>query len=594
MRGAMRAFLSAALGLMLLAGCGRPQQAPVVPEAVPTTADVDPSGAPAPSGEATGAPPRLVDRLLYRATPVLSRVVDGITVVRLEPWQREVAVGSGAVEITWQLDADDARPYRGLLRTEGAEPAQVRTVLGVIQARFEPPLPDRWSAWLEGVAGSHTVLVRYPEPTVALSYRGPDGALVPLEGHEAVVPAGPLRLVLDFDQAVDDGSLTAWLDGVRECAGEQRVTLGRGAGHRWWIDMDEAPARLHLDLRSVVAASSGLSVARDPLTLWSEASLPYLERVDLTTGDSQALLTLPPAIREARPSPDGAWIALRSWRSLGDEWRDDRVIVVDLAENRLIPTELDGGALHWVAGRLLNRPPGGAAWQLWDPSAAEAGPPPGLPPAVPAAAAFSPDGRTAAYLAPGGAGGTDRAGYALALVDVETGAARTIPGFLEGEPLLRSGAPLPLEWSPDGSRIAALAPRLPAGGSRVVIYDREEDDRRVLTAPLPVPAWEARLAWSPRGDHLLVLGESGGAWIVPLEGGPPVPVEEAGAAPAFWDAAGDRILAAAGPWKGVFVYRLADGSRVELGDGLPAGWAGDAVYVIRWPGAGGGCGPLLR
>ena len=52
----------------------------------------------------------------------------------------------------------------------------MRTVLGVIQARFEPPLPDQWTAWLEGVAGSHTPLVRYPEPTVAISYRDADGA----------------------------------------------------------------------------------------------------------------------------------------------------------------------------------------------------------------------------------------------------------------------------------------------------------------------------------------------------------------------------------------------------------------------------------
>ena len=635
MRSVKRAFLCAGLCLSLLAGCALPLQAPVVPEAGHASQPEAQSGAPVLSQESTGAPPRLIDRFLYRSTPVLDKVVDGVTAVHLESWQREVAVGSGAVELTWQLDTHDARPYRGLLRTEGAEPVQVRTVLGVIQARFEPPLPDQWTAWLDGVAGSHTRLVRYPEPVVTVSYRGPEGAWIPLVGSEAILPAGPLQFQLDFDRPVEAGSLFSWLADLEECTGRpiQADQVGEG---RWWLEMEEAPAGICLDMRSVVAVETGLPVARYPIMLWNEDSLPYLERVDLATGRAEQLLRLPPEISEAWPSPDGAWIALRSRQSHGDAWRPDRVSVVDLAGNRVSATPLQGGALTWAAGRLVNRSPAWATeqgWVVWDPGhegsgggdqtrgdSAGRGPasgspgggvpaggdpvagepvaaaswrlPSGLEATAPDAVAFSPDGRTAAYLGAGDRSDADAAerGWApLILVDLQTGVLRTVRDFVRGAG--KGDAERWLTWSPDGRRIAALDAPGPSDEVYVVVYDLERQERQVVAGPLPVPAVGTRLEWSPRGDCLLAYGAGGPAWVIPLDGGAAFEVPDSGHGQAFWDGTGERILGARGPWEGVFVYSLADGSRVELGDGLPAGWADGAVYVIRRPEVQIRCGP---
>lgn len=601
MRSVKRVLLFAGLCL-LLAACSLPLTAPVVPESGEAGEPAGQTGAPVlPQGSA-GAPPRLIDRLLYRGTSVLDRVVDGVTAVHLDPWQTEAAVGSGPVEITWQLDTHDARPYRGLLRTEGAEPAQVRTVLGVIQARFEPPLPDQWTVWLDGVAGSHTRLVRYPEPGVTVSYLGPDGDLIPLEANEAVLPAGPLELQLAFDRPVDEGSLVNWALALEACAG-QPVRVEQASGGRWWIRMEEAPDSLHLDLRMVVAAESGLPVSRYPLTLWSEEALPYLERVDPATGEAEPVLRLPPAVSEAQPSPDGAWIALRSWRSDGDRWLQDRVSIADLNGNRMSPVPLEGGTLLWAGGRLVNRSPEWAAeqvWEVWDPAGGDpaiAGPvrlPDGLAGTLPVTAAFSPDGRTAAYLALDDPSDLDGAGPPpLVLVDLQTGEPRALGGELQGG-LPAADADSPgVAWSPDGSRIAALEPLSSAGGSQLAVYDLEREERQVVGGPLPVEAWGARLSWSPRGDRLLILGGNGEAWLVPLDGGPAVAVAAAGYGQVFWDAAGERILWARAPWGGVFVLSLADGTLVDLGDGLPAGWAGDSVYVIRRPDPQPRCGPPL-
>lgn len=591
MRSVKWAILCAGLCLPLLAGCA-PSPAPVVPEAEDAPELAGPSGASALSHESVGAPPRLIDRLLYRGTPVLDRVVDGITAIHLEPWQAEVAVGSGDVMLTWQLDTHDASSYRGLLRTEGAEPVQVRTVLGVIQARFEPPLPDQWTAWLEGVAGSRTTLIRKPEPTVAISYQGADGAMIPLEGYEAILPAGPLRLQLDFDQLVDARSLAGWLAGLEQTVG-QSVTVDQVESGRWFVTMEEVPARLDLDVRNVVAADSGLPVARYPLTIWNEAGLPYLERVDLATGATERLLQLPPEISEAWPSADGARIALRSWQNHGKAMWEDRAYVVDLAAHRVEPAPFQAGTLHWAADRLVNRPPWWAeeqAWQVWDLSAGEAATSLAVPLAepVPGAVAFSPDGEMAAYLGAEGLDDPEQAEPAwapLVLVDLQTGEARTVEGFVRNWYRGKGDARRWLAWSPDGSRIAALDSLARSGESALVVYDLTQGERQVVSDELPVLAWGTRLAWSADGDHVLAYGGGRPPWIIPAEGGPAISLEDAWHGQAFWDETGGRVLGAREPWEGVFVYTLADGSRVDLGDGLPAGWGGDAVYVIRWPGA---------
>ena len=541
-------------------------------------------GAPRP-----GALPRLISRIVYRPTRALNEVVDGVTAITLEEWESEVAVGSGDVLVTWQLDTHDAGPYGPLLRTRGAEPAEVRAVLGMIQARFSAPLPDRLEAWLEGLGGSHTMLFRAPEPTVAIAYWDADGGLRDLDEAEAVVPDGPLWLQLTFDQPVEQGSLAAWLADVEARVGEPLIVRQESAG-LWVVELDQVPARLTLDLRRVVAAGSGLPVARSPVTLRNEAALPYLERMDLSTGEGERLLTLPPEVTEAWPSPDGAYIALRAWQAVHGEMREQWAGLIDLGENTLVEAPVQAGTLQWAAGRLLSHPsrqPVG--WEVWIPGAEEAAAFPfPMDEAVPGTAVFSPDGRTAAFLgsaAEGVPSGNEPVWMPLVLLDAETGERKTVEAFVRNWYRGKGDVRRWVAWSPDGRRVAALDPLDRTGDSVLVVYDLERGERQVVSEPLPVSAWGTRLAWSPDGARLLAHAAGDDPWVIPLDRSPAAAIPGVGHGQAFWDGTGGRILGARGPWEGVSVYSAADGTWFELGDGLPAGWDGDAVYVIRWPGA---------
>jgi len=602
---------------LLMAACATPSRMPAAPE-TPSVREGGAGAADAGTGEAPagatgtagqgaaapaatvsarqGAPPALLGRILFRGTSTLRTVVDGVTALSLDPRVDEVAVGSGDVLLSWQLDTHDARPYRDLLRTRGAEPAEVRTVLGSIQARFAAPPADRWEAWLEGVRGSHVTLVRRAEPTVILTYRAADGTLRLLAGEEAVVPDGPLWVRLAFDQEVDPASFAAWLADV-EAQGEQPLIVTQEPGYRWAVELERAPACLTLDLRRVVAAGSGLPVARYPVTLRNEATLPYLERVSVDSGESEHLVTLPPEITEAWPSPDGDYIALRGRQSFQGEMRERRGGVVDLVRNQWLPLPLAAGSLRWAGGRLLNHPSAGEAaqaWEVWAPDAGErTAPPPFLTGAVPPTASFSPDGNRAAYL--GGAEEDEPRGHGtstapLIVLDLTTGERQGAEAFVTAWPQGREALGPTAAWSPDGRRVAALDPMGPAGPSRLVIYDLERRGRQVVGEPVPVPATGARLAWSPDGRSLAVTAPGHTAWVIPLDGGPTIPIPDSGHGTAFWHGSGGRLLTARGPGEGVFVFDLADGSRFELGDGLPAGWDGDAVYVVRWPGTAARCG----
>lgn len=589
---------------LLLVGCAVPSRAPIAPEAPgleggggaadsgSSAVGEDGTGtAPAGGAARPGALPRLISRIVFRSTRALDDVVDGVTAVTLEEWESEVAVGSGDVLVTWQLDTHDASSYSSLLRTRGAEPAEVRAVLGVIQARFTAPLPARLEAWLQGVGGSHTTLLRAPEPTVEITYRAPDGSLWPLDGAEAVLPDGPLWLQFAFDQPVEQGSLAACLAEVEARIGEPLIVRQESTYH-WVLEQDQVPAQVMLDLRRVVAEGSGLPVARSPITLRSEAALPFLERVDLATGAGERLLTLPPEITEAWPSQDGTYIALRAWQAVESEMWEQRGEVVALAEDRLLEAPLQAGTLQWAGGRLHNHTPWWAAdqvWEAWVPGA-EASVALPFPPdeAVPGTAVFSPDGRFAAYLVPEADGDpySDEPHWMpLIVLDVETGERQVVAGFVRNWYRGKGDVRRWVAWSPDGRRIAALDPLARAGRSVLVVYDLESEERQVVSEPVSILAWGARLTWSPDGASVLAHAAGYNPWVIPLDGSPAVTLPGVGHGQAFWDGSGGRILGARGPWEGVFVYSLADGAWLELGDGLPAGWDRDAVYVVRWPGA---------
>lgn len=559
-------------------------------EPVPALAEPGPAPAPRPRPPGSTAPtPALLSRVLYRATASVEEVIDGVTAIALEPWQQEVTVGSGDVRFTWQLDTHDAAAYRDRVRTSGATPHQVRTVLGAIEVTFRAPNPPDWTLWLEGIEGSRVSLNREQEPTAAVSYRHAEGELVPIEGQEAVLPPGRLEVVIQLDQAIQQQSVSQWRTHLVEMLGAPVILHGTGE-NQLTLEMSELPTRVELDLGHLVAERTGLPVSLPPITLWNRASLPYLERINLATGEAERLLTLGPDIVEALPSPAGRWIALRSWQRQGRAWRESRVDLVDLAQMRVRRAPLEGAHLRWAGDQLVSLVPGrdeAGGWESWNPL--REGEPEHRPEPL-AGAAFSPDGRWAAYLdgAKSGqpASPDGSAWYRLVLRDLVTGAERLEEGFVRGWLLGREeDFRLLVAWSPDGRRVAALDPVDPAGLSDLVVYDLELGERRVLQVGLPLSPQGGRLAWSPDGAYLAVAARGRETAVISLADGAVVLLDGSGHDQVFWDEFGRRLLTAAGPWEGVSLHAAADGSRQELGDGLPAGWSGESIYIIRWPGA---------
>jgi len=176
-------------------------------------------------------------------------------------------------------------------------------------------------------------------------------------------------------------------------------------------------------------------------------------------------------------------------------------------------------------------------------------------------AAWSRDGARIAFSAAPVPGGARR----IAVVELETGAARVVPGD-DGDD---DTAPT---WSPDGALAFARAPlRPPATGPRSEILVWRSGD---ATGPRPLPtglAFAACPSWSPDGDQLACVGTLGPRlglqdpclqpWVVPRGGGSARLVAAEGiagvivaAAPEgpIWSADGKRIF-----------FRAASAGRID-------------------------------
>ncbi|MFZ5815056.1 MAG: hypothetical protein ACOY93_07100 [Bacillota bacterium] len=571
----MRRWLALILLMLTIAGCAAPTTAPD-PAPQPGAGAEEPVREPAggePGPEPVVEGPRLRERWYYRESPGLPGPVDGITRIQLDFGREEAIVGSGEVVFTWVLERPlpDAQERVG---TAGHSPMWINVVENVVQARFAAGGPERWEVWLEGVEGSRTVLVRAPEPTVRIGYRLDGGELVMVEGGELSLPSGKLTLEFTFDQPLSPTSVDLWREAVlmaNPLGGSFSFEPQKLDWIRW--ELPRVPSKLELSFGRLQAAATGLPVTGPGnFLVQSLDSAPYLEKVNLATGERQRLVDLPPEISEVHLSPDGRWLALRSFVKQVDGWRNTRAHVVDLQARKLLPVPIHATELHWSGTRLLNfayRWGEKRGWESWDP---QAGGEPAFHPGELYNVRISPDGRYAAQL-----GYREGAEMLLLLVtDLETGARREFPDFIRGWTWQKGGDWSQwTAWSPDGRRVAALDPVERTGRSDLVAVDVTTGERQVLREGLNLSVWAQRLAWSPDGKSVLV--QRAGR-VIPLDGGPEQKVPGA----FYWDGKSQRLLGADRDWAGVFVHDLRDGSRQELGDGLPVGWEGDWVYIIRW------------
>ncbi|HEY3366410.1 MAG TPA: hypothetical protein VGK74_15250 [Symbiobacteriaceae bacterium] len=423
--------------------------------------------------------------------------------------------------------------------------------------------------------------------------RGDSGALTYVEGTELLISPGPLTLEFFFDQPMAPDSLWQVMG-----AGYQAIRIPvPGKTHCEWLTdrharcgLPQVPRRLDLALGDF-RAITGLLPAPRSLVVRNNDPEPYLERVNLTAGTRVRVMTLPAEIIEAHLSPDGKRIATLSWErrvDRSDNWWPSAVTVADPSARTLTRVEMDGHQVRWQdSNTLINIGTGlwgrEEGWQSWD---AAVGGKPADHNGLLFPCSVSPDGRVAAWLdrRKAMAGGDEgRLPAHLVVLNLETGEHQVVEDFISDWWIAKGGDFTQwVAWSPGGQAIAALDPVERYGRSDLVIYDRKTGTRRVVLAAVNVGPWGYRLAWSPDGTKLLATSDGHLAKVIPLDGTPQIQLPEWGTNLAFWDGTGQRILSATAQWAGVYVFDVTTRTRTDLGDGLPVGWDGDAVYIIRW------------
>lgn len=545
--------------------------------------------APAPEPAAEAPEPVLENRTVYRAQAYNYGVLAGLTEVAV-PVSGEVAVARGPVTVTWVF-ARDRSDLKERIRTEGYEPEHLNQVGRIVQARFPADGPARWEAWLAGVDGSRVTLVRRPEPNLRVRYLLDAGTWEPITEEDTALPAGPLTLEFTFDQPMEPADL----DLVVEMTwGRSRAGGDRGRAHwlspqqaRW--EMPALPERLDVAVEWF-RGTSGLFAVSQPVFLRTREHGAWLDRVNPATGQTERIMDLPSEILGARLSPDRTRIALQAYQRTTDGGWEQRVFVADIAAGEVNRVEMPPFGLAWHPdGSLISFGSGywgqEEGWTRYRAGTVE------MRPGTLRFAVLSPDGNLAAALRPQEHQHHEiGAPLPLALVihDLQTGVEEVLPSFVNGWYWGKEGDWTQwLAWSPTGQKIAALDPVARTGQTELAIYDRAAQQRIAHDAS-DTRVWGSRLSWSPDGQWILA-----GDRLLPAGGG------DALAAPGVshltvWDPTGTRYLTAAGEWEKLFILDLATGtSQSELGSGMPVGWDGDSIYVIRWPGAHGRYGPEM-
>jgi hypothetical protein len=523
-------------------------------------------------------------REVFRSGPWNVGLLAGINVVEA-PLNGEVVVGSGEVMVTWYGKGVQDAP----VRASGYAADHLNAGWDLTQAHFPAGGPDRWEVWLDGIGDSRVVLVRKPEPVVRVGYRRGAGDLAMTTEAELNLAPGPLSLEFFFDQPMLPGSLDKVLEETLKQSEYKRlpgIQTGWPAPDHARIDLPGVPARLDVALPWFQAATGLLAVPR-ALVLRSTEGAPFLEKVNLSTGARERVMTMPADMTAAVLSPDGKYVGVTARAKTPDNhpWWPFYVAVADIGAQRVTRVG-DGTALGWRADTLIGS---GTieGWFFWD--AATGGP------AVKQTgrtqwgwATLSSDGRAAAFLDIEKAGRhseLDPTPVDLVVTDPTTGAERTrVTGFAHHHFSGKDGMDFSrwVAWSPDGQMLAVLDMGATWEVNDLVVFDLKVGERRVVRAGVAVRLMGTRLYWSPDGQNLLVASD-GAAQVIPLVGGPLITLPGGRRDAAFWDAAGTRVLSATGEWAGVYVYWPGTGRRLDLGDGLPVGFDGEWAYVVRWP-----------
>lgn len=461
------------------------------------------------------------------------------------------AVGGSGLAVDLRLPAGArAESSRAALQVAGAEPLYVnffpdgpRLSIGFpagpngqeIRIRLQGPL----------AAGASPVdfqldLVRdFPELAVAV--RQPSGDWRPHRDLDTL-PPGPVEVRFRWDRPVDAVEAEAR---VRRARGNVPINPPPALA---WADaqtliatLTNPPAVAVIDMGGVPGPGEVATYASP--TVLRTGQPPFLEAVDPFSGAGTALGPAPPEVQQVLVAPAGTHVAYSAYAPQPDgTWWIRTGWVLDRQAGQLRPAPF-GSFLGWTATGALAGGPEEGGLQLWHPATG----------AIrrfnitPGAqySSLSPDGRRVAgvriqweqedrttFLAPAD----------LLVLDLETGQERTYPGWSHYYVTHSEfGVPYPLVWV-EGGRLLAGRDYRGRTSYQWVAVDLETGARRAFT-----PEEASRL-----------------------------PSAGALAGPPGWRLEQDR------PWQTVYLAG-PDGTRRDLGTGLPAGWLPDGrALVVRW------------
>lgn len=433
-----------------------------------------------------------------------------------------------------------------------------------------------------------------PEPQLLrmlVSLGAPDGPepTAPVKaspGQEVPVGAGAVTVTWYFNVPETAGLASGlriqghWVESVDALSGFVRVRFPANGPDRWetWLE-------------GVPDSRIALIRPRD-----SEVS-PFLERIDLVTGERERVMELPREIILALLSPDRSHLALQVWQRPQERvhgWWPTRTILADLEAKLLHAPGLAGHELVWGAdGTLYDFGPGFAdgqgrfAWYAFRPQ---------LEPVKHEGrvhwVALSPDGRQAAFLDyaavwTGPVTFETAEPVDLVIFDLQTGATRRIAAASRSWYTGKGGDHSHwVAWHPNGRQVALLDPVERNGRTDLLLFDPVTGERRGVVEGVDLSVRGTRLQYSPDGTRLLTSSDGHVGKIFHLDGRPTLSLPAFSYGRPTWDQAGSRLLVNLGePWQGVYIWAPETGTQIELGPGMAAGWDGQAVYVIRWPGS---------